>query len=483
VPNPTRRRASPHAREAGAITAVLLLTAFSFLVNVNGLFAFFVGDDFDFLRLVAGVRGFAGAMSLEFWGEWEPLWWVTFYRDYRIWGWHALGYHLDNVLWLAVGVVALRGIVRELWPEARLAAWAAPLLFAAHPLHDEAVTYLAARGHPMGTALAFVALWMWARARAAPLVRPAGIALAAGAIVAAFLAGLAKEIALTLPAWVAAAEWGAIGRDRGRSRAVGRGLAAGAAFCVPAVATLVARWLVVGFEAGKLRGPDGPAALLDRLGSDLPSYALLGGLPIPFAFLDDPVVERFALLGWALAVAIALAAVAAAAVALGGRTRRFSGAWDLCLLGLVIATTSLAPVVWADLGVRRRYLFTPSAGAVLVTAALLQVLASRRPRLAVGLLVAGVALGSAGLVQRNELYRGAGHVTRSLVETVRRAPLGQSARRGAGGVALITLPRYWGGDGLSGAYVLHRTDLSSALTIAGARQRARYALECTHSDD
>jgi hypothetical protein len=49
---------------------------------------------------------------------------------------------------------------------------------------------------------------------------------------------------------------------------------------------------------------------------------------------------------------------------------------------------------------------------------------------------------------------------------------------------LLSLPRYLGGDGLSGAYVLHSTDARSLFRLAGGRL-LHYAqgIECQHADD
>ena len=49
----------------------------------------------------------------------------------------------------------------------------------------------------------------------------------------------------------------------------------------------------------------------------------------------------------------------------------------------------------------------------------------------------------------------------------------------------MTLPRMYGGDRLSGAYLFfNHTDLHSALKIFGARQsKTEYGLRCYHADD
>jgi hypothetical protein len=139
--------------------ASLLLALLVFALYAISLPAFFVGDDYDFLRKSSRMRGWADAAQMTFWGEWEPVWYLSWYLDFRTWGLNPLGYHLTNTLLLAATMMALFGLVRVLWPEAPLAAWAAALLFATHPLHDEAVIYLAARGHPLAALLGLLAMF------------------------------------------------------------------------------------------------------------------------------------------------------------------------------------------------------------------------------------------------------------------------------------------------------------------------------------
>ncbi len=91
------------------------------------------------------------------------------------------------------------------------------------------------------------------------------------------------------------------------------------------------------------------------------------------------------------------------------------------------------------------------------------------------------------MFQRNELYRQAGRITRNLMESVRGAALDEPAPVSSGEdrrIVLLTLPRYVGGDSLSGAYVLHRTDARSALRIAGIEPREfSIALQCDFAED
>jgi tetratricopeptide (TPR) repeat protein len=106
----------------------------------------------------------------------------------------TLAFHVVNVALHAANVLLVWAILRELWGrmgagDARLAAFASALLFALHPAHTEAVTYISGRSVSM---MAFFYLAsVLAYLRDAPRwISPA-----------LFLAALAtKEVAVTLPA-------------------------------------------------------------------------------------------------------------------------------------------------------------------------------------------------------------------------------------------------------------------------------------------
>ena len=453
---------------AGLALAVLLPSAPS-------LGAFFVGDDFDFLARMRSMDA-GDVLRLGFWGEWEPLWYLDFYRDFHLFGLAPWGFHLVSLGWLGLCVLGLYLLVRELWPESASAPWAAALLFAAHPLHDEAVTYLAARGHPMALAFSVLALFAYVRSRRAP--RGEGRAALWVALAAAFLAALAKETALVLPLWVAALEGLVLSRGRWARATASAVVRAALLFGFAALLYFAARHLAVGLGSEKLGGPEGGASeALASLVVDAPAYALIGGVPLPFAFFDRETIEALWPLGWLVlaAVGLPLGAIAWREWCRAGELGVGTG---LAIFGLVVAASALAPPCWADLGLRRRYFFMPSLGTALVAVAVLEPLGAKRPR-TVRVMVAALCLaGAAGLAWRNELYRQAGHVTRSFFEAV--SEPGREPRR----VGLLTLPRYLGGDELSGAYVLHPTDARSAIRLAGGPPAEfSAALECAFAED
>jgi hypothetical protein len=290
-----------------------------------------------------------------------------------------------------------------------------------------------------------------------------------------------------IPVWVVALEWCVFGRLRPKLAAMWRAALAGLVLLAPVGAYLALRYAAVGLNSHKLQGPrDGVWELLESCVRFMPEYALVGGLPFPFAFLGHDIVSSLRPLGWLVVGAVVLPAGVALGRALH-RTGQVSRPMGIYVVGLVVVVTSLLPVFWAELEVKRRYFFTPSAGAALAAAVVLQWIAARRSRAAWALLTVLALAGAIGLVQRNELYSRAGRIALDLVETARGAPLERPSARAPGEkrrIALLTLPRYVGGDGLSGAYLLHGTDVRSVFRLAGvAPQGFATGHRCLYADD
>ena len=81
-----------------------LLGTLVLVLNANAFGAFFVGDDYDFLRIIGPMDSLAEVAKMQFWGEWEPVWYLSWYLDYQLWGLRPFGFHLTNVFWLWVSV-------------------------------------------------------------------------------------------------------------------------------------------------------------------------------------------------------------------------------------------------------------------------------------------------------------------------------------------------------------------------------------------
>jgi len=124
----------------------------------------------------------------------RPIQALTFMVDYHIWGKRPFGYHLTNMLLHLANAMLLYVLIAPI--ASRRAAIIASLLFVAHPLQTEAITYISGRADPLALCFLLVALLCYRKAWAHPgagLWRLASLA-------AFFLALLSKEMALIFPA-------------------------------------------------------------------------------------------------------------------------------------------------------------------------------------------------------------------------------------------------------------------------------------------
>jgi tetratricopeptide (TPR) repeat protein len=211
----------------------LVIVAVGFLAYANSFHSPFAFDDATSIGRNPDVTGIGTA--------WPPLsmrWFATlsFALNYRLGGLDPFGYHVVNLaIHLASALLVCRLITLTLRTPVFSAtpagdapgagdgvAFVAALLFVSHPIQTQAVTYVAQRYASLATMLYLLCLalflqWRLARAFPARDVRgPAGGAAAgasarghlayAGALGAAVLAMLTKEIAFTLPLALALAE-------------------------------------------------------------------------------------------------------------------------------------------------------------------------------------------------------------------------------------------------------------------------------------
>jgi Flp pilus assembly protein TadD len=193
----------------------VLVAAAAFAVYANALPNAFLWDDvflvvgnpaikrWDAVPALFTSDLFPGAMRS---GYYRPLQALTYALDYAVWGLVPAGFRLTNVAWHAAAAVLLYAVgVRVL--AAATAALLAALVFAVHPIHVEAVAYVAGRSDPLSAALLLGAVLAFLRSRTSglrggPTIHAATSGDRAGELVSAglyFLALLAREAALVLP--------------------------------------------------------------------------------------------------------------------------------------------------------------------------------------------------------------------------------------------------------------------------------------------
>ena len=113
----------------------------------------FIWDDDDYVTENETLSSSTGI--LDIWltpratPQYYPLVFTSFWVEYRLWGLHATGYHLTNILLHALSAVLLWRILLQLQvPGAFLAA----AIFALHPVHVESVTWVTERKNVLSLA-------------------------------------------------------------------------------------------------------------------------------------------------------------------------------------------------------------------------------------------------------------------------------------------------------------------------------------------
>lgn len=326
-----------------------------------------------------------GKAQLVAGGRYRPLTPAMFALEQQLFGGPA-AHHLFNVLWYALLCGVIYGFVRDLSQGRKELPWwfalSAAALFAAHPLHTEAVANIKGRDEILALLGVVVGAWMIWRA----VLNQYFLGAVAGASIF-FLACLAKENAITFLAVIPAMLFFL----RGKEFRLGD-----LKYFLPAVAAaglfLVIRSRVIGFSLGEpvtelLNNPflelrDGrwePLGAGERLATVMHTlWEYLRLLFAPYGLVHDyypraiPVMNWTNLTPWVgllLHLALGLFALL--------KFRRF----PLAALGIVMYLASLSIVsnVFFSVGTNmsERFLFMPSLGWALAVTVLLAGLARR----------------------------------------------------------------------------------------------------------
>jgi len=322
---------------------------------------------------VAGI-----ATQASWWGEgrghgWRPVTTLTFALDYALHGIDPFGYHLVNVALHAAVSVLLFAVFARIAGEPAVAAVAA-LLFAAHPVHTEAVASVVGRAELLA-ALAFFAAWLcFLRADARRVAGSGPLALEALGVGVLFIGALAKENALGLVPVLVLADllFAAPNAPLVRLRAhAGRY----AALVAAALAFGVMRHVVLGSGEAPISILDNPLVGLPFASYELTATKVIGlyawRLLVPWTLAADYSYDQLAAVtspldpaflgGLAVVVAVALLVWrtwrAAPHVALG--------------LGILVLTFVIVSNVVFPIGtiMAERLVYLPSAGFCLALAA------------------------------------------------------------------------------------------------------------------
>ncbi len=314
----------------------------------------------------------------------RPLVFLSFLFDRALYGEAPFWFHVSVIAWHAlvtalVALLALQLLGRAYWVEAGAAA----LLFAVHPVHVESVAWIAGRSDVIAGAFLIVSVLLSART-----TQPWTAWASAGALFAALLA---KEVALAGVVLIPARAWLFEGRLRW-SRLW--------PMAVAVVAYLLMRRVGLGIVATGVPVNTPVGQMLRDLLASLGWYLSMLVAPVQLsAYVPEvPAASMYPVLG----AIVVLAGVGMLAVAV--RTKRPVPAFLLLWFGVTLAPSLLVIVRRSASAVlAERYLYLPSVAAVVLIAwgcARLSVSSPARWRLALGVVLIAVGLGTAQSVAR-----------------------------------------------------------------------------------
>jgi tetratricopeptide (TPR) repeat protein len=188
-----------------ALGGILLVTTLTYRgVTAHG----FVLDDVHAVASNPSIRSFAWApqwftspyatSALREHTGYRPVLMASYALDYVLWPNPSPGFHRTNLA-IHLGVVAVGYLLaRLLWNDG-LAALAAALVMALHPINAEAVNYLSARSSSLAACFVLLAVWAYDVTTRAAAARRHAVIWRAVAMLAALLALGTKESAVVLP--------------------------------------------------------------------------------------------------------------------------------------------------------------------------------------------------------------------------------------------------------------------------------------------
>jgi len=419
---------------------ILILLLVSFAVYYNALFGAFVYDDKSqivdnpwirdisniptiFSRSVWSFR--SGAAILQYY---RPLMHIVYMLTYSLFGLNPLGFHLVNILFHCGVSVLVFLVIRRLLPEQRSPVspvyfsppFIAAMLFASHPIHTEAVAWIA--GLPDVAYAFFYLLSFYFYILFRDGVKKGHLL----SVLSFSAAALFKEPALTLPIML-------IAYDYLLKKSGGTMLAGIKRYSLYIVVSGV--YLSVRYYALRSVAPT-------EFYADLNTYQLiinvfplfreyLTGLLLPFdlnfCHTFHPVISLFEANGMISMIVAVLFLIAAVAAYLKRRLLCFS---LLFIVVPLLPVFYIKAISWKPFA--ERYLYLPSVGFVFLTAIFLSWANEKLPRAARSITIVFIilaALYSLGTINRNKVWKDQFNLWS---DTVRKSPDSAEAHNNLG---------------------------------------------------
>ncbi len=209
APGPEYKTASigPRNRKKVIVIAIFILAA-TFAAYFNSLKNDFIWDDEFLILNNSQIKNFShfsnifktyiGFGSENINNFYRPIQELSNMVDYALWGKDAFGFHLTNILLHSCAAILVFILVYYLCDTLVIAALSG-IFFGVHPIHTEAVTYIAGRADPLYAVFFLLALIFFVRYANHIIKNGKKTAFLALSSIFFVLAILSKEISIILP--------------------------------------------------------------------------------------------------------------------------------------------------------------------------------------------------------------------------------------------------------------------------------------------
>lgn len=188
--------------------SVILIALLGFAVYANSINGKFIWDDSHHVEDNAYIRDWsnlpkfftesmaAGADAPTLYSFYRPFQLITYTLDYSIWKLDPRGYHLTNIILHVLASLSIFWLISVLYKDWKLSLFTS-LLFVVHPVHTEAVSYIAGRADSLVLMFMFLCFVFYIKALDRNKIS-SYILMTASYI----LAVLSKELSLILPVFL-----------------------------------------------------------------------------------------------------------------------------------------------------------------------------------------------------------------------------------------------------------------------------------------
>jgi tetratricopeptide (TPR) repeat protein len=177
------------------------------LVYLNSLQGGFVFDDLNLIaenriiksfRNIPQILGFTGGAPLQ-----RPVRHLSYMIDYQFTGLNPIGYHISNILFHVLTCLLVFSLTLKLLGRERIfPAFVAALIFAVHPVHTDAVSYISGRRDILSALFFLLGFVLFIRYRT-----QGRLGFLLSAYLMYLLACFSKEMAITLPVVFILYDW------------------------------------------------------------------------------------------------------------------------------------------------------------------------------------------------------------------------------------------------------------------------------------